>query len=192
MGFSPFYANFTDLGSLCCWEHFIYARVQKFLYKNFQWPDRCQKRKFLFSKSTYAGVFLCRRVYVMLIFNPKKNPPRDSRVIYLWISNIIYLLNTIDTHSVGSTQKEIPNLTSNHGKTQIFSNYRESSIIGTSITVILAIPRFKKKSQVIWLSGLFTNKSSQYSDPKNRRLGFFFDYGELFLDLVIPIIEDPL
>ena len=63
---------------------------------------------FLFSKSPYGG-FLCRQVYVMLIFNPKKNPPWDSKVIYLWISNIIYLPNTIDTHSVGSTQKEIPN-----------------------------------------------------------------------------------
>ena len=89
----------------------LYMPVYKdFLYKNFQWPDRCQKRffLFLFSKSPYAA-FLCRQVYVMLIFNPKKNPPWDSKVIYLWISNIIYLPNTIDTHSVGSTQKEIPN-----------------------------------------------------------------------------------
>ena len=28
------------------------------------------------------------------------------------------------------------------------------------------------------LSGLFTNKSSQYRDPDNRGLGFCFDYRE--------------
>ena len=39
---------------------------------------------------------------------------------------------------------------------------------------------------------IFTNKSSKYPDPDNRWLGFFFDYLELFLDLVIPIIEDLL
>ena len=49
-----------------------------------------------------------------------------------------------------------------------------------------------KKIQVIRLSGLFTNNSSQYHDPDNRGLGFFFDYRELFLALVIPIIEDLL
>ena len=52
--------------------------------------------------------------------------------------------------------------------------------------------RIYKKFQVIWLSGLFTNKSSQNRDPDNRGVGFFFDYWELFLDIVIPKIEDPL
>ena len=42
------------------------------------------------------------------------------------------------------------------------------------------------------LLGHFTNKSSQYHNPDNRGLGFFFDYQELFLDLVIPILENPL
>ena len=36
----------------------LYMPVYKdFLYKNFQWPDRCQKRTFLSSKSIYAGGF---------------------------------------------------------------------------------------------------------------------------------------
>ena len=30
------------------------------------------------------------------------------------------------------------------------------------------------------LSGLFTNKSSQYRDPDNRGLGFCFDYRDGF------------
>ena len=38
----------------------------------------------------------------------------------------------------------------------------------------MTIPGFiKKKMKVIWLSGLFTNKSSQYRNPDNRGLGFF-------------------
>ena len=62
----------------------------------------------------------------------------------------------------------------------------------TMITVILAILEFIKKFQVIQLSGIFINNSLQYHYPDNRGLGFFFDYLELFLDLVIPIIEDLL
>ena len=45
--------------------------------------------------------------------------------------------------------------------------------MGSSITVILAIPGFIKKIQEIRLSGLFTNNSLQYHDPDNRGLGFF-------------------
>ena len=48
------------------------------------------------------------------------------------------------------------------------------------------------KFQVIRLSGLFTNNSLQYHIPDHRGLGFFFDYLELFLALVIPIMEDLL
>ena len=44
-----------------------------------------------------------------------------------------------------------------------------------------------KKFQVIRLSELFTNISLQYHNPNNRGLGFF-DYREIFLALVIPII----
>ena len=71
--------------------------------------------------------------------------------------------------------------------------YSGSSIIWTSITIILAIPGFIENSKyIIRLSGLFTKNSLQYHDPNNRGLGFFYDYRELFLDLVIPIIEDLL
>ena len=50
-----------------------------------------------------------------------------------------------------------------------------------------------KKLKVIWLTRFFTNKSLQYCDPDNQGLDwdFFFDYRELFLDLVI-LIEDLL
>ena len=34
-----------------------------------------------------------------------------------------------------------------------------------------------KKFQVIWLAGLSTNKPSQYRNPDNGGLGFFFDQG---------------
>ena len=44
-----------------------------------------------------------------------------------------------------------------------------------------------KKFQVIRLSELFTNISLQYHNLNNRGLGFF-DYREIFLALVIPII----
>ena len=49
-----------------------------------------------------------------------------------------------------------------------------------------------KTFQVPRLPGFFTNNnSSQYHDPDNQGLGnFFFDYQELFLDLVIPITKD--
>ena len=40
--------------------------------------------------------------------------------------------------------------------------------------------------------GLFTYNSSQYHNPDNRGLGFFFHLLELFLDLVITIIKDLL
>ena len=46
--------------------------------------------------------------------------------------------------------------------------------------------------QVPWLLGFFTNNSSQYHDPDNQGIGFFYYYQELFLDLVIPIIKDLL
>ena len=60
--------------------------------------------------------------------------------------------------------------------------------IGSNLIELL----LQKKFQVIQLSGIFINNSLQYHYPNNRGLGFFFDYRELFLDLVIPIIEDPL
>ena len=44
---------------------------------------------------------------------------------------------------------------------------------------------------VSYYSG-YGNKSSQYRDPDNQGLGFFFDYRELFLDLMILIIKDLL
>ena len=40
-----------------------------------------------------------------------------------------------------------------------------------------------------WIS---TNKSLQYHNPDNQRLGFLFDYRELFQDIVILIIKDLL
>ena len=63
-----------------------------------------------------------------------------------------------------------------------------SSIIGTLINVILAIPGLMKNSKQFDYRDFFTNKSLQYRDPDNRELGFFFDYREIFLDLIIPII----
>ena len=52
--------------------------------------------------------------------------------------------------------------------------YSRSLIIGTLITVNLAIPRLIKNFQVPWLLGFFTNNSSQYHDPGNQGLGIFF------------------
>ena len=42
------------------------------------------------------------------------------------------------------------------------------------------MPEFIKKFQVIWLSGLFTNKSSQNHDPDNRGVGLFFQLSGTF------------
>ena len=41
-------------------------------------------------------------------------------------------------------------------------------------------------------SNVSTNKSLQYHNPDHQRLGFLFDYRELFQDIVILIIKDLL
>ena len=53
--------------------------------------------------------------------------------------------------------------------------YSRSLIIGTMITVTLAIPGIgiDKKFKVPWLLGFFTNNSSQYHNPDNQWLGSF-------------------
>ena len=50
----------------------------------------------------------------------------------------------------------------------------------------------EKKFQVPWLPVFVNNNSSQYHDPDNQGIGFFYYYQEHFLDLVIPIIKDLL
>ena len=71
-------------------------------------------------------------------------------------------------------------------------NYSRSLIIGTLITMILAILRMIKKFQVPRLLGFFIYDSSQYHNPDNQGLGFFSDYWDFFLDLLNPIIKDLL
>ena len=67
-------------------------------------------------------------------------------------------------------------------KLSLVYGYRGSSIIGTSITTILAIPGFIKNSK------LFDYLDFLLIIPRSTRI----DYLELFLALVIPIIEDLL
>ena len=75
---------------------------------------------------------------------------------------------------------------------KVISIYSKSLIIGTSINVIFGIWGLIKSSKQIDYRDFLLSKSLQNCDHNNQGLGFFIDYQEFFLDLVIPIIKDLL